>query len=391
MRKSVVIILLVILAAGGIGLYHKRRADLAKAPVAAVLPVVVDSVTLKRGPVTLTLPALGQVASDLSTTLSTKVSGRITGVFKQEGDPVRKGDKLATIDCTDLVAKKDGLRMKMEGIAFQIKGERENVKALQTSLATAKEVHARTLELLAVQGASREQSSQEEAAISTLEARIAAAENSVATLGKSRASLRQNIREIEAMLAYTVITAPIDGTLSARMAMTGDLATPGKPLFKIAAHRGRYLDLSLPDSVHSDRIILDGRELPLVAKNEAGSTGLARYLAPLPDAAGLVEGQYLNVRVVVRQAEDVLVPVDGLLSVGGASFVFVYADGRGVKTGVEIVARGQEGVVVRPDLAGKTILLAKPDILLRAAAGVPVLVRNTDRPQPKTGGGPEHA
>ena len=61
-----------------------------------------------------------------------------------------------------------------------------------------------------------------------------------------------------------------------------------------------------------------------------------------------------------------------------------------MKTGVEIVARGQEGVVVRPDLAGRTILLAKPDILLRTAAGVPVLVRGSGRRQPQTAGGKDN-
>ena len=287
-----------------------------------MLPVVVDSITLARGPVTLTLPAMGLVSSDISTTLSTKVSGRITRVYKQEGDSVKKGEKLATIDAGDLVARKEGLRLKMEGLDFQIAGERENTEALQTSLATAKEVHERTLQLLAVKGASQEQSSQEETAITSLAARIAAAENGIATLGKSKESVRQNIKEIDALLDYTVITAPIDGTLSARMVMTGDLAMPGKPLFKIAARTGLYVNLSLPDTIHADKIIRDGRELPLTAKNEASATGLAQYIAPLPDEEGLVEGQFLNVRVVVHESEDVLVPVDGLLSVGGESFVF---------------------------------------------------------------------
>ncbi len=373
MKKIIVIVLVLILAGSAIRLLKKRKADLTQAPVAAVLPVVVDIAHLKSTPVALTLPAMGLVASDLSTTLSTKVSGRITHVYKQEGDPIQKGDKLARIDASDLTAKKEGLRLKVEGIGFQIAGILENIKALETSLAAARETHARTLELLAVKGASEEQSRREEAGIAAIIAKISAAKNSISTLKKSKATLKQNMKEVDSLLVYTMITAPIDGTLSKRLVMAGDLAMPGKTLFKIAARTGRYVNLSLPDTIHPAEIIFKGKKLPLTAKNEAGNTGLAQYIAPLPDDDKLVEGQYLNVRIVVYENRDVLVPVDGLLSVGGNSFVFTYAQSKAVKTPVDIIARGQEGVVVRPDLSGKTILLAKPDILLRAASGAPVL------------------
>jgi len=372
MKKIIVIALVVIVAVSAIVLLKTRQSNLKKAPIAAVLPVVVDTVLLRTAPVVLTLPAMGTVASDLSTTLSTKVSGRVTKVYKQEGDAVKKGDKLASIDASDLVAKKEGLRLKKEGIGFQIAGNKANVKALKTSLVAAQETHARTLELLAVKGASQEQSRQEDANIAAIEANISAAQNGISTLNKSNDTLEQNIKEIDSLLVYTKITAPIDGTLSQRLVVAGDLAMPGKTLFRIAARTGLYVNLSLPDTLHPTKIIVQGKELPLTAKNEASTAGLAQYIAPLPDDTGLVEGQYLNVRVVVYEGADVLVPVDGLLSIGGKSFVFIYNQGKAAKTAVNIVARGQEGVVVSPDLNGKIILMAKPDILLRAASGVPV-------------------
>jgi RND family efflux transporter MFP subunit len=385
MKKIIVIALVLIVAVSAVTLLKKRQNDLKKSPIAAVLPVVVDTARLRTSSVSLTLPAMGLVDSDLSTTLSTKVSGRVTKVYKQEGDRVNKGDKLASIDASDLLAKKEGLRLKMEGIGFQIAGNLENIKALKTSLISAQETHARTLELLAVKGASQEQSRQEEANIAAIQAKISAAQNGISTLNKSKDTLDQNIKEIDSLLVYTQITAPIDGTLSKRLVMAGDLAMPGKTLFRIAARTGLYVNLSLPNTVHPAKIIVQGKELPLTAKNEASAAGLAQYIAPLPDDAGLVEGQYLNVQVVVYEKAAVLVPVDGLLSVNGNSFVFIFQQGKAVKTPVDIVARGQEGVVVRPDLSGKTILIAKPDILLRAAAGAPVL-ESGDRVQGAEGG-----
>jgi multidrug efflux pump subunit AcrA (membrane-fusion protein) len=372
MKKIVPIVILVMIVVAAGMLFSKRKADLAKAPIARILPVVVDSVVLSRQDVRLTLPAMGLVTSDLSTTLSTRISGQVLKVEKQEGDAVKKGDTLATIEAADLTAKQQGLVAKQQGLTFQIAGGEENVKAAATSLAAARDTHQRTLELLQVKGASIEESRREESEIAGLEAKLAAARNAVSTLRKEHEALAQNIKETEALARYATITAPIDGTVSQALARPGDMTTPGKPLFRIAAGAGLSINLSLPDTVRAKEIILHGQTLPLAAKNEASVTGLAQYLAPLAGAWEVTEGQYVNVRVVVYQGDNALVPMDALLTAGGDSFVFVYEDGQAVKTKVDIIARGSEGVVVAQALAGRKILLAKPDLLLRIAAGVPV-------------------
>ena len=392
MKKFVTIVILALVVVAAVMLFTKRKTDLAKAPIAQVLPVVVDASVLAKEEVRLTLPAMGLVTSDLSTTLSTRISGQVLKVLKQEGDAVKKGDTLATIEAADLTAKESGLLAKQQGMAFQIAAAEENVKAATTALAAARETHARTLELLKVKGASIEESSREEAEIAGLEAKLTSARNAVESLRKERESLAQSSKEIEALSSYATITAPIDGTVSQALVRPGDLATPGKPLFRIAAGSGLSVNLSLPDTVSATDMILHDKTLPLATKNEAAATGLAQYLAPLPDDSGLTEGQYVNVRVVVYQGKNTLVPVDALLSVGNDSFVFMYEDdpaqspsggGKAVKTKVDIVARGSEGVVVAQTLAGKKILLAKPDLLLRVAAGVPVKLIGAAAPAAK--------
>ncbi len=136
-KKLIVIGVILLIAVGAIGLLHKRKAALAKAAPPAVLPVVVDAVTLQPQKVTLTLPAMGVVSSDLSTTLSTRVSGRVLKVFKREGDAVRKGELLLQIDARDLQARKESLRLKRQSLAFDIAAKKENLKALATALKNA--------------------------------------------------------------------------------------------------------------------------------------------------------------------------------------------------------------------------------------------------------------
>jgi len=375
MKKIVVGVLIAALAIGGVALLMQRKAQLADAKPAPVLPVVVDTMVMATAPVLLTLPAMGVVVSELSTTLSTKVTGQILQVFKQEGDAVKKGERLALIDAHELTAKKQGLMSQRQGLDYQMAAKREDRKAAQAALSAARDAHGRTQELLQIKGASIEQFRQEEAGIAQIEAQLAAAENGLASLEKSQKTLDKNIEEVEALIGYSLVTAPIDGTVSERQAKAGDLATPGKPLFSIAAGTGLYLSLSLPGNVQAKEIVFQDKRLPLAPKNRATASGLVQYVAQLPDGAGVVEGQFTNVQVVVFSGEDVLVPIDGLLSIGGRTFILVMSEDRAQQTPVHIKFRGSEGVTLEENTAGRRIILAKPDILLRATTGAPVMPR----------------
>ncbi len=378
MKKRVVTILvLVLVAAAGLMLLKKRKADLAQASPAQVLPAVVAAMELKSQPVTLTLPAMGVVASDVSAVLSTRISGQVSEVLKQEGDSVKKGDTLVRIDAADLEAKKQGLALQRQGIVFQVEGRKAEVGALETALKSAREAHARTKELLDIKGASPEQYSQEEAEIAKLKAALTASRNGIETLQKSMGALGASMREIDSLMTYATLVAPIDGTVSQILARPGDLATPGKPLVRVSSKAGLYLNLSLPDALRADQVAMAGQVLPLTSKDQTGETGLVQYVAPLPENIGLVQGQFVNVDVVVFKGQEVLVPIDALLTINGSSSVFVLApDDKAQRLRVAIKARGVEGVVIDQNLAGRRIIVAKPDILLRVAAGVPVTTSN---------------
>jgi len=345
-KKAIIALVLLLLVAGAVLLLKTRQAILAKAPVAAVLPVVVEAITVQPQDMILTLPAMGVVSSDISTTLSTKVSGRVDKIFKREGDPVKAGELIARIDNTEIDAKRLALLAKIEGLESEITVQRES--------------HQRTLELFQVGGASLEQKQKEEAGIDRLE--------------KEHEALRQNIKEVENLAGYARIVAPVTGTLSARLIQVGDLALPGKPLFKIAAGEGLYLDLKLPSGLQAESIDYNQQRFALTAKNQAGASGLREYRAALPTGSALVEGEFLNIDLVLYAGQGVLLPNDVLLSTEGQTCVLVYQGGKVEKTPVTVNRRGSAGVMVEEDLGGKTLLLAKPDILLRATSGAPVKI-----------------
>jgi len=374
-KKLITLLLVIVIVVSGLLLLKKRKADLALAAPAMILPAVVATETLQPGPVLLTLPAMGVVASDVSAVLSTKVSGQVTDIYKQEGASIKKGDVLARIDVKDLEAKKNGLSLQRQGMAFQIESKKAEAISLETSLKSAADSHQRTKELLDIKGASVEQYSQEEAELARIRSNLTGARNSIETLQKSMETIGASMHEIDSLMDYATLASPIDGTVSQILVRPGDLATPGKPLVRISSKTGLYLNLSLPDTFRANEVMVKDQVFPLTSRDQAGETGLVQYVAPLPQNMGLVERQFVNVRVIVYKADSVLLPVDALLTMNGDASVFVLEpDGKTARRmTVHIIHRGIEGVAVSENLGGQTVIVAKPDILLRVSAGVPIV------------------
>jgi len=378
MKAKIISILIILLIVGGaVMLLKTRKKTLSRAPTAAVLPVVVDAITVRPKSITLTLPAMGVVSSDISTTLSTKISGRVLKLYKQEGDSVKKGDLLIQIDDRELRAKKESLRLKRDSLGYDITAKQGSVEALQTSLENAVETHARTKELLDVKGASIEQYNKETSAIAQLNAQIQGTKSGIAMLHSGISELRQAEKEIDTLLSYSNLKSPINGTLSVRLISPGDLAVPGKPLLKIVATDGLYLDIQLPASIDAENIEYQQQQFALTPKNQASTSGLREYRAALPLGGSQVEGEFLNIRLILYSGNGILLPDDVLLTTQGKSYVLVYKNGQVEKTLVTVIRRGSEGVMVKEKIQGETLLLAKPDILLRATSGVPVKILKT--------------
>ena len=377
MRIVAVLIAVAALIWGGMYALTSRKAQLAAAPRPAPLPAIVEAVTIPAGGEPLTLPALATVSSDQSVTLSTKLTGRVLRVLRKEGDRVEKGELLAELDAAEIQAKRAATQQQQTNLDYEIASKEAALEALKVALANAEESHGRTQELLAVKWVSIEQAQTEETQIAALAAQIAAAHQAIAALHAGKRVFDQTLKESDALLGYARVISPINGTLAVRYVQEGDLALPGKPLFSLTGQHDRYLTLRLPPDLAVREILWNGSRLPLIPRNATNPNGLAEYRSPVPPDAKAVEGEQVQVSVVAAPGTGPVIPVDSLLSVNGRDFVFVWNEGKVAKEPVTVTHRGVEGVRVKEALAGKTLLSAMPDILLRVSSGVPVRVQRT--------------
>jgi len=329
---KLIVILLVIAAIviGGMKLIKAKRAKEAQTPVAKVYSLVVKTMHPSASQVQLSLPYLAQVENEKNVALSARMAARVLQI-KKSGQKVHKGEVLAKLDTAELHA---------------------NMKALKISLENLLKTHKRTQALYRVKGASIEQLQKEESGIASLKAKMEALKN---------------------QLSYATLISPLSGVIAKSFVSEGSIAMPGKPLLSISADTGFSLLVRLPDGTDAKGIVFEGKKYAIGA---LGSTfhGLHEYKAVI-DEGNLSTGETVDVDVVLFDNNAVKLPFDAILDRDGKHYIFIAQEHKAVAKEVHIVQKGQEGVVVKEDLEGENIIVAKPDILLKLLSGIAIKVK----------------
>lgn len=178
-------------------------------------------------------------------TVSAETSGRILSFDVSEGDSVRKGQNIAVIDTTLLVLKRrqiDSQRQAAESSSPDIAAQ---ASALRTQIEHQQHECDRHSRLLVDGATTQKQLDDATARLSMLKGQLTAL---LSTLDKNRTSISENAvalqyqsEQVAEQIARSEICSPLTGTVLVKYAETGEYATPGKPLCKVADLDNIYL------------------------------------------------------------------------------------------------------------------------------------------------------
>ena len=233
----------------------------------------------------------GTVSARQTAVISTKVMGSIEKIHIRQGDHVRQGQTLATINSGDLKAKEaQAQAMIAEARAAAHDAEKDHQR--YQTLHTQKSVSDKELENVALRAASAR-------------ARLQMA--------------RQGLNEMRAMLAYARIRAPFSGTVTQKMVDEGTIANPGMPLLAIEQSGELNVTAAIPESYITrvkpgDKVRVEVKAAGLTADGtvselspSAAMTGgqyAMKVSIPQVDRQKLRAGMYAGVRLAGKSSSD---------------------------------------------------------------------------------------
>lgn len=173
------------------------------------------------------------------TIVSAEASGVIEKLQAEEGEMLQAGEYIGYIDSTQAHLRRLQLQAQREAVKSRAPDVSAQLAAMRTQLAAAEHERQRIARLVNADAATRKQLDDATAQVNVLQGQISAQRSSLSITAKSLNAEARPITEQLAQVADQVekytLYAPIRGTILAKYASVGELATPGKPLYKIAA------------------------------------------------------------------------------------------------------------------------------------------------------------
>ncbi len=338
-------------------------------------PVKTAVATAQVEPWPLVFEAVGTVQAETASTVAAKLMGTITSVRVQEGDRVRQGDVLVTIDERQVNAQRQQAEAALSEARQAEHGARAVSEAAAAGVELADATHRRYLAMLSQESVSRQEFDEVDARQRQARAGLAQAEDLQKAAG-------QRVRQAEASLAAAhvsagdaLVTAAFDGIVTAKMVDPGDLAAPGRPLLSMEKAGGHRVDIQVPEayvrSVRAGQAVSARVEGPAPFSME----GVVDVVAPaadpssrsflvkvrLPAGADVRSGMFVRVALAVGEDRLTAIPASALIQEGQLTGLYlVTAEGiarfRLVRTGrrlgdrVEVISGLAEGsrFVVNP-------------------------------------------
>jgi multidrug efflux system membrane fusion protein len=337
-------------------------------PQASAVPVATALVAEKAIP--LRLDVIGTAEAYATVAVRSQITGALTSVNFKEGDDVRKGQVLFTLDRRPLEAALEQARANLQ---------RDTAQA-----ANAKAQAQRYQDLAARGIATKEQVETTNTAAAALEA----------TLGADRAA----VENATVQLQYATITAPIAGRTGALMVNEGNLvrANDTAPLVVINQVTPIYVSFGIPEARLPElkRYMTQGSvKVDALAPNDPGppsvgritfvdnavdaTTGTIRIKGTFPnDTRHLWPGQFVNVSVTLTtDPRAVVVPTTAVQTGQQGQYVFVVKTDQTVELRTVEVTRAMdaESVIKQGLRAGETVVT---DGHLRLTPGSRVSVKS---------------
>jgi len=360
------VLIVVGMVTAGYLLHTKRVFELSSVAPPAQYPWALRVAKVTKRDLTSGFPVLATLNSRAEIVITPQITGVIDKIVLREGMAVKKGQLLVELNTQELANSLDSLKATLasaeEEARFQKQELERKQKLLKKGFTTQENVDRLVM--------------------------------TVRTADQRTNQIRNQIEGLKTRIAYGTINSPVDGIVAARLQESGDLATPGNPIYRITSESGAKIKISVPQNV-MERIHL-GTPIEL-QHGSIGKTVVVTRIFPALDALsmgsveadietipfGLPSGAKVPGRVILeRKIGALVVPITAVVfspdGKTGLLFKIVSTADAGTSTlrkvKVKITGRGLEGVSVNDAVAeGDLVVIAQENALLKLRNGDPVL------------------
>ena len=217
-----------------------------------------ETMTVDTTDIELPMKYSAKMKGSADVTISPQVSGQLMKIYVTEGQQVRKGQTLFTIDSRNAQHEVEAARANLQAAQANLQAANAQANSAKLEYESNKNLYEKKIVSSYMLENSLNSYKQAQAAVSQAKASVSQAQSAL-----SRAKVN---------LGFCTLTSPVSGVIGEITVFAGDMVSPGTPLTIVSGNKQMEAEFSLPESV-------------LEAGLSSGytQTDKARNMANLPD------------------------------------------------------------------------------------------------------------
>ncbi len=249
--------------------------------------------------------------------VSSEVNGLITSASAVEGNEVGVGQVLCTIDSLQNRLRIDQMQGMKEATQSKVGTIEAQIAVLQAQKQTADKDYARISAMLKDGAATQRDYDNVSGQLNVINRQIAQAKSQLVGIQGELKSLTSQESQVTDLVNKSVVKSPIAGTILDKYIEKGELAVPGKQLYKIADTKTLVLKVYVSGSLLPKVVV--GKKVAVYIdkdkKSDQKLEGVVTWVSPQAEFTPKII-QTKEERVDLVYAVKVNVPNDGRLKIG---------------------------------------------------------------------------
>jgi len=335
-----------------------------------------ETISATKGSIDVEIFGIGNVGAKNIYSINAQTGGKILKLFTDEGEWVKKGDLLATIDSVELPKLLDESKISVEKSKSELIASQKELESLNAQKVLAKLTYDRYSKLKKQSFASQSEYDKAKADLDVIEAQIKVTNARIKSANIEIVRSQKGVESLEVKLSRFKVYAPVDGYVILKLVEVAQTLTPSQTIFEIVDPKTVWIKAYIDEKLSGSIKVGQNAKIMLRSQRDVKYKGVVKRIVAKSDAVTQerevdVAFENLPIPFYIEEQAEVLIAtkhLDNVIKVpsnvvkykNGNPCLWIKKDSKATCKSVEIIAKTQDEVAVNNFDMNVEILITNP-------------------------------
>ncbi len=364
MKKLIKYLLIALLVGGGGTLFYKK---------VYIPKTTYETLSSTKGDLSVEVYGIGNVGAKNIYNITAQTGGKILSILTDEGEWVKKGELLITIDSIDIPTLLEEAKIAVDKASSENIATQKEMESLLAQKHLAQITYQRYEKLKKQSFASKAEYDKAKADLGVIDAQIAASKAHIASSKMEVTRAKKAVEALSEKLSRYKVYAPVDGYVITRNAEVAQSVLPSQTILQIVDPKSVWIKTYIDEKISGSVKVGQKATIKLRSQHEKRFSGTVKRIVAQSDAVTqerevnvafdkLPIPFYINeqaeVSIASKTYKDIVkVPVEALSYYKEKTGVWTEKSGKAHFIPLEIISRGHKEVAVSGLDEDETLLI----------------------------------